>query len=322
MANISRFTLDFGAIKHIFLTRRFYLWFIPTLFVLQGAYTIGYVQSEQVDVINAENQIKQRIAMDLTHNFDVLPIYIEDGTEGGRYLAKLNKILIDKHYPIRVVGVEVSATAADPELRQYNLVLTGINNDTYIIVVHPPISLFSFISLWPFFIAIFIASIYIFYSEKTLKNVAEERFIDIDPCRLKIDLHQKVLVNPVTGVQVALANKPLCFYASLVEYCLKYPEKSLNPNKDLPDEFSQLCRKYFSRLIELGHTIRKRPNFASNLEKTLSEIRAALDELYGDDIKTKDYVYPKKAVGEGSRSKAHNFALTEINQEVVKVLGS
>lgn len=322
MATTTRFSLDFTAIKNIFLTRRFYLWFLPTLFVLQGAYTIGYVQSEQDDVITAENQIKQRIAMDLTHNFDVLPIYKEDGSEGGRYLAKLNKILIDKNYPIRVVGVEVSPTAANTDDRQYNLVLTGINNDAYIIVVHPPISLFAFVSLWPFLIAVAIAAIYIFFSEKTLKNVAEEQFVDINPCRLKIDLHQKMLVNPITGVKVALANKPLCFYASLVEYCLKHPEKTLNPNKDLPDEFSQLCRKYFSRLIELGHTIRKRPNFASNLEKTLSEIRAALDELYGDDIKTKDFVYPKKAVGEGSRSKAHNFALTELNQEVVKVIGS
>lgn len=139
--------------------------------------------------------------------------------------------------------------------------------------------------------------------------------------KLVIDLENKCLLNSTTGVQVPLANKPLCFYTALVEFCIEDKETVLNQNKDLPDDLLQLADKYFYRLVELGHTIRKRPNFSNSLEKTLSEVRAALDEVFANDVQTKEIYYPPKAHGEGSRSKLHHYGLNTISDGDVEVIG-
>jgi len=47
-----------------------------------------------------------------------------------------------------------------------------------------------------------------------------------------------------------------------------------------------------------------------------------LDELYKDDTHSKEPLYPRKAIGEGSRSKAHSYALTEIRPEFVDWIGN
>ncbi|XQF91352.1 hypothetical protein ACOBV8_20375 (plasmid) [Pseudoalteromonas espejiana] len=62
---------------------------------------------------------------------------------------------------------------------------------------------------------------------------------------------------------MCLANKPLCFYLALIEYCKDNSDVVLNQNKYVPDELIELAQVFY-RLIELGHTIRKRPNFNSS----------------------------------------------------------
>lgn len=139
--------------------------------------------------------------------------------------------------------------------------------------------------------------------------------------RLLINLHDKTLGNGLDDAVVKLPNKPFCFYAALVDYCLQQDEPYLNHNKDVPEELLALANKYFSRLIELGHTKRKRPDFSTNLDKTLSEIRTALEEVFHDYVEARDIFYPPKAQGEGSRSKAHNYALEHIHIDRVEILG-
>ena len=139
---------------------------------------------------------------------------------------------------------------------------------------------------------------------------------------LVIDLKSKTLSNSYYPKQkVALANKPLCFYLALVEFCTNNPEVKLNHNKNVPEELQELANKYFYRLVELGHTIRKRPNFNNSLEKTLSEIRAALDDVLNDCPEQKELYYPPKAFGEGSRSRMHSYGLVNVSQGNIEIIG-
>jgi hypothetical protein len=89
----------------------------------------------------------------------------------------------------------------------------------------------------------------------------------------------------------------------------------------VPEELQELANKYFYRLVELGHTIRKRPNFNNSLEKTLSEIRAALDDVLNDCPELKELYYPPKAFGEGSRSRMHSYGLVNVSQGNIEIIG-
>ena len=89
----------------------------------------------------------------------------------------------------------------------------------------------------------------------------------------------------------------------------------------MPEEVVELANKYFHRLVELGHTVRKRPNFNNSLEKTLSEIRAALDEVLSEYPEQKEIYYPPKAFGEGSRSRLHSYGLVNIDKGNIDIKG-
>lgn len=150
----------------------------------------------------------------------------------------------------------------------------------------------------------------------------QERLANIVPsANLRIDLHQKVLINLATNESVSMQNKPLCFFTALVEYCIQHPNQDLLHHKDVPLELVTRANKAFGRLIELGHTKRKRPDFNANLEKTLSEIRAVLDMVFNANESCKERFYPPRAQGEGSRSKQHSYALTKIQSVHVEILG-
>ena len=90
----------------------------------------------------------------------------------------------------------------------------------------------------------------------------------------------------------------------------------------MPTELLALANKSFGRLIELGHTKRKRPDFNANLDKTLSEVRAALDEVFVGYSEEKETYYPPRAQGEGSRSKQHSYALPSIREEDIEIIGN
>ncbi len=161
----------------------------------------------------------------------------------------------------------------------------------------------------------------------SLKHLALTEQIEQPPLvnvkvKLVIDLQDKVLaINNNAGIKAGLANKPLCFYLALIEFCVERPDVALNQNKDVPDELIELANKYFYRLTQLGHTIRKRPNFTNSLEKTLSEIRAALDEVLIEHSQLKEIYYPPKAHGEGSRSRLHSYGLSNIKADDIEVIG-
>ncbi|TMP70956.1 hypothetical protein CWB76_08770 [Pseudoalteromonas sp. S1609] len=162
----------------------------------------------------------------------------------------------------------------------------------------------------------------IYQRNKKLITEQEPSTLESKPLILVINLKSKTLSSSYYPEQeVALANKPLCFYLALVEFCTNNPEIKLNHNKNVPEELLELANKYFYRLVELGHTIRKRPNFNNSLEKTLSEIRAALDDVLNDCLEQKELYYPPKAFGEGSRSRMHSYGLVNVNQGNIEIIG-
>lgn len=150
----------------------------------------------------------------------------------------------------------------------------------------------------------------------------QKRIAHLTPiANLRIDLNQKQLVNIATNESVSMQNKPLCFFTALIEFCIQHPDRDLLHHKDVPLELVSRANKTFGRLIELGHTKRKRPDFNANLEKTLSEIRAVLDMVFSNNDPCKQRFYPPRAQGEGSRSKQHSYALTQICRQHVEILG-
>ncbi len=162
----------------------------------------------------------------------------------------------------------------------------------------------------------------IYQGDKKLVTGHELNTLESKPLILVINLKSKTLSSSYYPDQhVALANKPLCFYLALVEFCTNNPEIKLNHNKNVPEELLELANKYFYRLVELGHTVRKRPNFNNSLEKTLSEIRAALDDVLNDCPEQKELYYPPKAFGEGSRSRMHSYGLVNVSQGNIEIIG-
>jgi uncharacterized membrane protein len=150
----------------------------------------------------------------------------------------------------------------------------------------------------------------------------QERIANLAPrANLRIDLNQKQLVNIATNESVSIQNKPLCFFTALIEFCIQHPDHDLLHHKDVPLELVSRANKTFGRLIELGHTKRKRPDFNANLEKTLSEIRTVLDMVFSNNDPCKQRFYPPRAQGEGSRSKQHSYALTQICRQDIEILG-
>ncbi|MFY8299220.1 hypothetical protein AAEU28_10655 [Pseudoalteromonas sp. SS15] len=147
---------------------------------------------------------------------------------------------------------------------------------------------------------------------KHIENKVKKRAVSVETIKPKlvIDLYSKSLfIEGTNDIQSQLANKPLCFYLAMIEFSHAYPDLNLHLNKDVPAELLTIAEKYFHRLSVLGHTVRKRPNFSNSLEKTLSEIRAALDEILRESPELKAKLYPPKAHGEGSRSKLHSYGL-------------
>ena len=316
------FGLDVSVIKSYRFSYLFSKLAVITLILFQLMYSLSSMLERAEYNKEVNRVIRERVALDLPVIKSRLPLSTEQDGHQPQYLFDLNEKL--KTQGVETSVLIISSTDEEIEFKglRYKRLLLSTVDQIYVVGLKPlQVSWWHYVSAWPLIAALlfsFVVSYHTLINRKLSVLVAPN---DVDPCILKIDLKQKILINPITGSSVQLANKPLCFYSGLIEYCIKVPNASLNPNKELPEELDQFARKYFKRLIELGHTIRKRPSFTNNLEKALSEIRAALDELYGEDIATKTFVYPKKAIGEGSRSKAHSFALNEIEKDMVEVIG-
>ncbi len=160
--------------------------------------------------------------------------------------------------------------------------------------------------------------------KKHIENKVRKSIASVETIKPKlvIDLYSKSLfIEGNTDIQSQLANKPLCFYLAMIEFSYAHPDLNLHLNKDVPTELLTIAEKYFHRLSVLGHTVRKRPNFSNSLEKTLSEIRAALDEILRQSPDLKAKLYPPKAHGEGSRSKLHSYGLKNLAESDYEIRG-
>ncbi|MBC3765379.1 hypothetical protein [Neptunicella marina] len=238
------------------------------------------------------------------------------------YQQNINQQLESQKFPVRIAYIQgVDA----PENKGFN----GIISTQVLTTPYQKVELgldgipFPFISSLSFYpvigsVLIMLVSLPLINRWKKEHRQVPER---IEEPKLIINLNNRTLTNSADGKSVQMSNKPFCFYVALLDYCSKSDDATLNHNKNLPPELLELASRNFYRLIELGHTIRKRPDFSSNLDKMLSEIRAALDEIYKDTPELKSPYYPPKAQGEGSRSKLHNYALEGIDANSLEFIG-
>lgn len=296
---------------------------LSAFLLFQLAYSIGKLSSFKHDKLHAIAAIEKQITGDLTR----LPLANEklhimgQPNEVENYLYGLNQSLSNQGFPISVVRLVTNVT---PEVKpnQIARVLSAPDQTVWLILTDENIPIIELVSALPLLAALFFYWLTLLYRQRVCQAPKEQEQVQAVPLTwLQINLREKKLINLSNQRSVDVANKPLCFFSALIDYCQLHPEQHINPNKELPEELISLSNKYFFRLIDLGHTIRKRPNFTNNLEKTLSEIRAALDDVFDKDLEKKELFYPPKAIGEGSRSKAHSFALTKLESQRVEFIG-
>ena len=305
--------------------------FIAFFIMFQAAFSFGVNENHRNNYDYSLFLVKNKIVADSASlPFDSLP-FSQDKTPKAflNYIEQLNHQLQQQDAPLFIESIKLTATAPKDTSNQVTNVNTyAVKKKDLIIgfittrfISQPQ---YNYFSLW-----VIISALMMTYFVTRFYGADDtiEEMTDVDTeaktpsVWLQIDLKEKKLRNTINNAEVYLANKPLCFYCALIDFCVEHPDQFLNPNKDLPDEFLHLTNKYFNRLMDLGHTIRKRPNFSNNVEKTLSEIRAALDEVFHNDIDKKNIFSPPKAIGEGSRSKAHNVSLQALEPNKIVFIG-
>lgn len=315
-----------GALKNT-LSYAHLLLLVGSFVALQLAYFFGSSLQREFNLERSILAVENRVSLDLPRLSLPNPALNMAGNPAQvhAYLEKLNALLVAQNLSVRVSSLQ----QFDAQLRfESEMNLSGQASHSHRFVerqlqlpgqvislklgICEP-SLWQTISVYPLFFAlllVFFLSPYL--QRKPLAIAATLAPGASQHIALVLDLENKCIALRDTDYKVELANKPLCFYAALLSYCQQNPRVRLCQHAILPDELLHLANQYFMRLVALGHTIRKRPDFDTNLEKTLSEIRAALDELLIDYPEAKAAFYPPKALGEGSRSKMHNFALVKL----------
>ncbi|WP_064664251.1 hypothetical protein [Pseudoalteromonas sp. MQS005] len=310
------------------------IWIICTIFLFLVFSSVFYISTmqkqQQVNKLQII-QIEKRIALDLP----LLDLSNELLKHSGNKAALLNYIQTLNTF-IDSTGIEVVAITPqhefDASLKTYTEFIRELNSNNGVVFIvfslRQPyftgdvVAIYGMLFILSILLTYLIKLAYIKKSDEKQVVHAESNTTESKPLTLIIDLKSKTLSSSVSlEHQVALANKPLCFYLALVEYCTNNPEIKLNHNKNVPEELIELANKYFYRLVELGHTVRKRPNFNNSLEKTLSEIRAALDDVLNDCPEQKGLYYPPKAFGEGSRSRMHSYGLANVGQGNIEIIG-
>ncbi|MBB1365732.1 hypothetical protein H5154_04930 [Pseudoalteromonas sp. SR44-5] len=286
-------------------------------------------QAQHNDLIMAD--IENRIALDLPR-LDLSNRFLKhsgnhDAIVG--YLQRLNMQLIQQ--PIQVNTINDVSLALTNNGRESRIEYLETSDQKVAITFLIETRWWHISDIYTFMVLLLLAFLFSKWAElinrTSLKHLALKEQVEQLPLinvqvKLVIDLQAKVLaINDNAEIKAGLANKPLCFYLALIEFCVENPDVILNQNKDVPDELIELANKYFYRLTQLGHTIRKRPNFTNSLEKTLSEIRAALDEVLIEHSQLKEKYYPPKAHGEGSRSRLHSYGLSNIKADDIEVIG-
>lgn len=293
--------------------------------LFQGWYALNAWKSYENHLQQSISNVMTRISLDVSE----LPLAnprlkkVANKRAIERYLVRFNQYLLDHEYPISLrslQGIEAEAAAGTTQTRTLSLPRQDLKVE--FVVKYPKI--LEYFSTWPPFVSLLIAILY----GARLNQRTEARRIRLADneeaaiSKLVIDLNTRELfLTNDEKHRIELPNKPFCFYVALLDYSSHQPESPLYHNKDLPEEFLNLTNKYFYRLMELGHTRRKRPDFSSNIDKMLSEIRAALDEIFEPNAENRGKYYPKKAQGEGSRSKLHDFSLENLTPEDFELIG-
>lgn len=240
------------------------------------------------------------------------------------YIAQLNQYLASQHYPIRTLAIQNTEIQVDDitENRFARNLLFPRQTITVKFATLPTDPKYHMYVL-PIALALLLTYFAIpFLVSSKSRNLALEAELTEEPCKLILDLTTRSFyINRERDIAVPLANKPFCFYLAMLDFCADEQEAALYHNKALPEEFLELTSKYFTRLMDLGHTKRKRPDFSANIDKMLSEIRNALDEVFQTESDAKWKYYPKKAQGEGSRSKLNNFSLSGLSKEDYELIG-
>ncbi|GMM84278.1 hypothetical protein [Pseudoalteromonas sp. MTN2-4] len=253
-------------------------------------------------------QVAKRVSLDVSSLPLAEPLFNYAGNqqEVDIYIEQLNQQLDSLHSRVKVESI----TTVKPT----NVVFLELfaNYKTIYLVLITDRSHIKYTYIIVLLLSLANALLYRKVFRKHIESRAKKRIATVECVmpKLVIDLYSKSLfIEGKTDSQSQLANKPLCFYLAMIEFSHAHPDMNLHLNKDVPIELLNIAEKYFHRLAVLGHTVRKRPNFSNSLEKTLSEIRAALDEILRESPELKSKLYPPKAHGEGSRSKLHSYGL-------------
>jgi hypothetical protein len=299
--------------------------FIVLWLCFQLAFGAGQTLQTKINKDRFIGSIETRVALDLprlrlaNHRFNT----VADSTSVQKYILQLNLALTDlssRIYLRSIQGISIKDQRTGENLSR---VLHTADQHIELKLTHVPSPLMTRLNLYAPFMALLIVLLsYTRANElKARATVAKTDEFPPEPGKLIINLQDKSIQYGADNTVIALPNKPFCFYAALVDYCLQNDTACLRHNNDVPDELLQIANKYFYRLIELGHTKRKRPDFSANLDKTLSEIRTVLDEVFQHHVQAKELFYPPKAQGEGSRSKMHNYALANTDLLRVEFIG-
>lgn len=297
---------------------------------LSSVFYISVIQKSQQVTKQKITQIERQIALDLP----LLDLSNELLKHSGNkdavnsYIKTLNSYINSND--LKVVAIAPKGEMLAPvNLHQITRSLSTNNGPVLVVFnfqqTHFTLSHFIYYFIFlvlSVLISFWVKFAFIKQSNKQFNNAQHQSITEPTPLMLIVDLNDKTLSSSCNAEQkVGLANKPLCFYLALVEYCTNNDDVALSHNKDVPEELLELANKYFYRLVELGHTVRKRPNFNNSLEKTLSEIRAALDEVLSECPEEKELYYPPKAYGEGSRSRLHSYGLVNIKKGNIEIRG-
>tara|TARA_R110000868_G_scaffold139782_4_gene354888 strand:- start:5840 stop:6772 length:933 start_codon:yes stop_codon:yes gene_type:complete len=295
--------------------------FIFTWLIFQLSYSLGQNYQNNLDKERFIASIEKRIALDIpkltlaNKKFKTAadPLSIK------AYLNDVNGSLAELKSPIKVMSLQgiqlTQVSTPQPIARTLRTVDQEINLELQVIETDKLTTLNWLAPILALIITLL--NYYLVKQKVAVATVEVKQEPERAPTKLQINLKNKSINFGQDNEEVLLPNKPFCFYAALVDYCMQTQLPNLKHNNEVPEELLQMANKYFYRLIELGHTKRKRPDFGANLDKTLSEIRTALDEVFKNNIEHKEAFYPPKAQGEGSRSKMHNYAI--FNRDVNRV---
>jgi hypothetical protein len=292
---------------------------------LLTAFTVAQ-RIESGHVTESKDKLAKRIALDLPELPLANPVFnqITDTHSVMGYMQALNHHLAQMQHPLRILRIQdvslqvdnitdVIAVDLQTARQTIDVAFGQVRTGIAFSVVFAPL-------LFTFFVALLVYGNDKYHRARKHQGQPD---LQVKSSKLVVNLRERTLyLSECQHTTSSLSNKPLCFYLAMLKYCQDNSEAKLYHNKNLPEDFVQLANKYFYRLLELGHSRRKRPDFDSNVDKMLSEIRAALDEILCHDVALKNKFYPQKAQGEGSRSKLHNFALRNLTEEDYELIGN